>query len=449
MLHCGLKLFAAVAAIGLASTGPGAAQPTGFLDDTFFGDGKVTLAPSGDDPKLESAVAAPDGRLVVAGSRWISTGQNTLFWQALGDASSGALCSPASPGGGLFAHPRALAFDASGRLLVAGTASFPSSGYDGMILRYLYPGCTLDSTFSGDGVAYLPLNLFEHFYDLSIDSQGRIVAAGDILDGSSDQSLFVARLLANGNPDTSFSGNGWVEVDWGPGAEFGDIVVQADDRIIAGGTIDGGALGTLFVVARIDSSGALDPTFAEDGEFAFDFPFGEDDRLTDLVLDPVNGRVLATGSSQDTDTGTTRSVVARLTTTGALDPTFDGDGRWEDNIFDLESIVAVLLQSDGRILIAGDAADTGDSRDLFAYRLHADGGIDGSYGFFGVAAAAFDLGATNDDVAYAATLQAGRLVIVGSADSASGTVGAAARFWSDLIFADGFERGSTASWPGY
>ena len=39
MLHCGLKLFAAVAAIGLASTGPGAAQPTGFLDDTFFGDG--------------------------------------------------------------------------------------------------------------------------------------------------------------------------------------------------------------------------------------------------------------------------------------------------------------------------------------------------------------------------------------------------------------------------
>ena len=449
MLHRRLKFVAAVAAIGLAGTGPGAAQPTGFLDDTFFADGKVTLAPTGDNPRLRSAAAAPDGRLVVAGSRWIPSGLSTLFWQALSDDSGGTLCSPASPGGGLFASPQALAFDANGRLLVAGTASFPGSGYDGMILRFLYPACTLDSTFSGDGVAYFSLNLFEHFSDLALDSLGRIVAAGDILDASSDQSLFVARLLANGNPDTSFSGNGWVEIDWGPGGEFGDAVVQADDRIVAGGTIDGGALGTMFVVVRIDAGGALDPTFAEDGEFAFDFPFGENDRLTDLVLDPVSGRVLAAGSSEDTDTATTRSVVARLATTGTLDPTFDGDGRWEDNVFDLESLTAILLQSDGRILIAGDAADTGADRDLFAYRLHADGGIDGSFGFFGVTAAAFDLGGTNDDLGAAATLQAGRLVIVGSADSASGTVGAAARFWSDLIFADGFERGSPASWPGY
>lgn len=441
-----LRIAIGLVVLGLLRPALAVAQPTGFLDDGFFGDGTTTIATTGDNPKIRAAAAAPDGRLVVAGSRWFDDGESTLFWQALGDSSVGTLCSPVAPGGGLFATASALAFDSAGRLLIAGTASFPGSGYDGMILRYLYPACTLDSSFSGDGVQWFALSQFEHFHDLAIDSLGRIVAAGDRLDASSDQSLFVARLLANGNHDSSWSGNGWLEVDWGPGSEFGQVVVQADDRIVAGGTIDGGVLGTMFAVVRLDTNGGLDPSFGGDGEVAFDFPFGENDRLGDLVLEPVSGKVLAAGSSDDDDAGVTRSVVARLTTSGALDPTFDGDGRWEDNIFDLESIAAIELQSDGRILIAGDQANVGGDRDFFAYRLHPDGGIDSSYGFLGVTAAQFDLGGTNDDIALAATLQAGALVIAGSADNGSETVGAVARFWSDLIFADGFERASSTGW---
>lgn len=441
----------ALAILGSAVAGSAGAQATGFLDESFFGDGTTTIAPAGETRVIRAIAAAPDGRLVVAGSRWFDDGENTLFWQALGDGSAGALCSPVAPGAGLFATPSAIAFDAQGRLVVAGTATVAGgTGYDGMALRFLYPSCTLDTSFSGDGVVLTARSGADHFYDLDFDSLGRIVLVGDNLDGpGGDDVLLVARLTSTGAFDSSFSGNGWLEAHWGPGATFGRGVVQADDGVIAGGTVDGGALGTLFLVARLDTAGAFDPTFGGDGEIAFDFPFGEDDRLADLAVEPVTGKLLAVGSSDDTDLGVTRSVVARLTPNGALDPTFDGDGRWEDNVFDLETLAALVLQSDGKLLIAGHAANTGSDRDFFAYRLHPDGGIDSSFGFFGVTAAAFDLGGTNDDLARVACLQSGKLVIAGAADDGADSVGAVARFWSDLIFTDGFERGSTAGWGAH
>lgn len=447
LLHIAIWL----AAGGSVAGGRALAQPAGFLDDGFFGDGKTTIAPSGENRRITAVAAAPDGRLVVAGSRWLQTGENTLFWRALTDGSAGPLCSPAAPGGALFASPTAIAFDAQGRLLIAGTAAPPGgAGYDGMLLRYLYPGCTLDTTFSGDGVFLTGLSGTDHFYDIALDSLGRIVAVGVKLHGpTQDHALLVARLTSAGAFDGSFSGDGWLEALWGPGATFGQGAVQADDKVVAGGTIDGGALGTLFLLARFDTAGAFDPTFGSDGDVAFDFPFGEDDRLADIVIDPVSGKILVAGSSDDTDLGVTRSVVARLTPTGVLDSTFDGDGRWEESSFAFEEVTALVLQSDGKILIAGDAANPGGDREFFAYRLHPDGGADTGFGFFGVTAAQFDLGGTNDDLVRAACLQSGKLVVAGSADNGTDTVGAVARFWSELIFSDGFERGSSAAWGSH
>ncbi|MFN7952139.1 MAG: hypothetical protein U0610_10470 [bacterium] len=422
------------------------AEATGFLDTGFFSDGKITVAPSGGDPHANAVAAAPDGRVVIAGTRFFANGQSTLFWYSLSDTATGTICSPISPGGGLFASANAATFDSDGRLVVVGTASFAGTGYDVLILRYLYPACTLDSSFSGDGVYTVGLNQAEHLSDVAIDGQDRIVAAGDILDGSSNQRLLVLRLQINGTPDTSFSGDGRFDLDWGAGADFGQVVIQDDGKIVAGGTIDGGALGTVFAVVRLTSGGVLDSTFSGDGALAFDFPYGEDDRLTDLAIDPVTGRVLAAGASDDADTGTTRSAVARLTSTGTLDSTFDGDGVWVDNVYDVEAMASIVPQSDGRILLAGDAANVGADRNFFAYRLDHDGGVDSGFGFFGVSEVAFDLGGVDDDLGLAGGLQAGKLVIAGSAETAGETQAAVARLWSSFIFADGFERGSTRTW---
>ncbi len=430
----------------LAAAGAARAQATGFLDTGFFSDGKVTVAPSGGDPHVSAVAVAPDSRVVIAGTRFLANGQSTLFWYALSDSATGAICSPVSPGGGLFANANAATFDSDGRLVIVGTASFAGTGYDILILRYLYPACTLDSSFSGDGVYAIGLNQSEHLSDVAIDGQGRIIAAGDILEGSSDQRLLVVRMLENGTPDTSFSGDGRFDLDWGGGADFGQVVIQDDGKVVAGGTIDGGALGTVFAVVRLTSGGVLDPTFSGDGALAFDFPYGEDDRMTDLAIDPVTGRVLAAGGSDDVDTGTTRSAVARLTSAGVLDSTFDGDGVWVDNVYDLDAMAAIVPQTDGRILLAGDAANVGADRNFFAYRLDHDGGLDSGFGFFGVAEVAFDLGGADDDLGLAGGLQAGKLVVAGSAETAGESQAAVARLWSSFIFADGFERGSTRTW---
>jgi hypothetical protein len=76
-----------------------------------------------------------------------------------------------------------------------------------------------------------------------------------------------------------------------------------------------------------------------------------------------------------------------------------------------------------------------------------DGELDDSYDDNGVNRVEFDLVADGVDVARAATLSGGRLVVVGSAERVVDLSDfAVLRIETALIFTDGFERGSAAAW---
>lgn len=435
---CSLAItFLALTAFSL----PALAQVDGALDETFWFDGKVTLAYP---PYLSvtATVVAPDGRLVVVGERYDAGKEETLFWSILDDESLGTPCVPTSPGGGNDFRARAAAFDPQGRLVIAGEAEFPDP-VEGFALRYLYPACDLDEGFNLDGVYRTDLGE-AGFASIAFDTNSRLVLSGFYYI-TGEAGLLIVRLAQNGLFDLTFGNFGRVELPLEGSVSHPALAVQPDDRIVVGATILGPATYDFFVV-RLDPLGELDGTFGGDGTVEIDIAAGVDD-LRALVLDPVSGDILAAGQSGSV--ADAAFAVVRLESNGAPDASFDDDGIWTDTLWDEDQARSIQLQSDGKILVAGNAVHpgTGDY-DFLVYRLMPDGAPDNSFGFLGVAAVSFNVDARVNDQLFATALYAGKLVVAGTNHDPGGSEPHAvvARLWSDLIFTDGFEGASAGGW---
>ncbi len=134
---------------------------TGALDTTFNGTGKVTAGLSGADIAYDIAIQA-DGKIVVGGQTTEGTNvdpfQNNTDFAMMRFSASGAL-DPSFNGTGKVRTPissgttnvdagRALAVQADGRIVLAGSAATTSGAGDFAVARYLANGA-LDTTFNG------------------------------------------------------------------------------------------------------------------------------------------------------------------------------------------------------------------------------------------------------------------------------------------------------------
>src|SRR4051794_23755500 len=148
-----------------------------------------------------------------------------------------------------------VAVQTDGKIVVAG-----SSGGNFALARYGADG-TLDASFSGDGLVTTDLGGTDAGQDVAIQADGKIVVAG-----SSGGSFAVARYTAAGGLDTSFSGDGLQTTDFGAAAGGTAVAIQADGRIVVGGSSGGD-----FALARYDAQGGLDSSFSGDGKQTGDF----------------------------------------------------------------------------------------------------------------------------------------------------------------------------------
>lgn len=102
----------------------------------------------------------------------------------------------------------------------------------------------------------------------------------------------------------------------------GALALQADGRIIAAG-LSLGDVNEDFGLARNNPDGSLDTTFDSDGKVTTDF--GSNDSLSAIVIQP-DGRIVAAGIG-GTSLGERSFALARYNPDGSLDNTFDGDGK--------------------------------------------------------------------------------------------------------------------------
>ena len=94
---------------------------------------------------------------------------------------------------------------------------------------------------------------------------------------------------------------------------------------------------------------------------------------------------------------------------GDLDTSFDGNGKKTINFGGTDSANAVLVQSNGRIVVAGDGAG---ANSFCVARLRANGAFDTTFGSGG--RRTFDFGGDSGSLLGAALQPDGRIVLAGA-----------------------------------
>jgi uncharacterized delta-60 repeat protein len=162
-------------------------------------------------------------------------------------------------------------------------------------------------------------------------------------------SLNVARLNVNGSLDSSFGTGGQVMTQFPPDGVFAaGGLLQPDGRIVAVGI---GAEIVALKAARYNPDGSLDPSFGTGGTLTL--PLAQDFFVADVVLQ-ADGKLVIAGSffaGGSFDFG-----LVRLLPNGALDPSFDGDGVVTSDFGGDEQGSSVVVLGDGRIVLGGRRA---------------------------------------------------------------------------------------------
>src|SRR5262249_38797089 len=134
-------------------------------------------------------------------------------------------------------------------------------------------------------------------------------------------------------------------------------------------------------------------TFDNDGQQTIDFG-ASDNYCLGAAVDSAD-RVLVAGYAFNGYGSNTDFAVARLTSAGALDSTFDGDGEQTTGLVALSKAQghSTAIDSLGRVLVAGYASN-GSNDDFAVARYTAAGILDTS--FAGTGTVVFGFGASVD-----------------------------------------------------
>jgi uncharacterized delta-60 repeat protein len=209
-----------------------------------------------------------------------------------------------------------------------------------------------------------------------------------------------------GDLDTTFGSGGKKTVNFGGTDAARAVLVQPNGRVVAAG---GGGPASSFCVVRLRSAnGTLDPTFGSGGKRVVDLG-SDDESVYGAALQP-DGKIVLAGDSR------LQPAVVRLKANGALDTTFDGDGKKLFSWGAIGRVTAVVVAPNGKILLGGFSGPEGGN--IQVARMTAKGALDTTFGAGGIATV--DFGATEFGEAIARQAD-GRILVAGQS-SAGGAV---------------------------
>ena len=223
-------------------------------------------------------------------------------------------------------------------------------------LARLNPDGSLDSTFDiGLGI---PSN--KRINNLAIQSDGKLIIAGNFSSFNSIPVGNIARLNTDGSLDTTFNIQGA-----GTNNTISNIKLQTDGKILISGDFTTYNGMNAVRVARLNVDGSIDNTFNVGTGFS------HNPARFEIQSD---GKIILTGPFS-TVNGITRKSVARLNSDGSLDLSFDpGTG-----ILTSQNIFKIFVQADGKYLVGGSLQSyNGNPVNNFA-RLNHDGSLDTTF----------------------------------------------------------------------
>ena len=391
--------------------------------DTSFGTGGWTTVNFGNSDQGEAVIVDPDGKIVVAGT-WDGGLADFAVLRLNADGTRDTTFGGDGRvnltfGGGTFGgveRAYGLARQADGKYVVVGVTDAGGGVPNNFAITRLNADGTLDTSFSGDGKLTLDLGFEDQAHAVAIQADGRIVVAGQ---AASD--IAVVRLLPDGTLDPSFNdvpvptaenGDGIHRFSLGGTEAARAVAIQGNGAIVVAGFSDVGGTRD-FAVARLLPTGLLDPSFDGDGWTTVDFSWSETGEALLLLSD---GRMLVGGPA---DGGSADFAVAQLLPNGSLDPAFnpgvpsvsDFNGKFRTSFGSADFLTSMALQADGKIVLAGYTNSGGGvPQNVAVMRLTSEGVADASFAANG--RQSYDLGA--DEAAYGVAVQLnGAIVLAG------------------------------------
>ncbi|NJO00104.1 MAG: hypothetical protein HC875_41335 [Anaerolineales bacterium] len=264
----------------------------------------------------------------------------------------------------------------------------------------------LDPSFGNNGVVTTTIDSEALAYAMAIQADGKIIVAGASGTKFFNSNLAVSRYTITGSLDSTFGGDGVVTTSIGSNSSSRAVAVQPDGKIVAGGVSSG--IPDRFALARYTITGTLDNTFGNNGSVTT--TVGTNGSIMAIAIQP-DSKIIAVGSG--TSGGQTVFALARYTVTGSMDSTFGYNGIVTTPIGSNASGRAVVLQSDGKILVAGRSS-IGNLPLTFALtRYTITGSLDSTFGNSGVVTTSIG----NGDTGLGVTTQPdGKIIVVGASD---------------------------------
>jgi uncharacterized delta-60 repeat protein len=353
------------------------AVPAGGLDTAGFGVPNGYVITDTTHSVYVSAVAIrPNGKIIVAGD-----GGGNYFGLA-GYNPDGSKDAAFGNAGvvradfGVTAYARDVAVQQDARIIELGFIMTSYDTYDFALARYT-PDGWLDTSFDNDGKVVTDFGAYDMARSMGIQTDGKIIAAGYTYNGDV-YDFALARYNPDGSLDATFGSGGKVTTDFGQKVAAYDVTIQPDGKIVAAGITHPEEMQyhQNFVLARYNSDGSLDATFGSGGKLITDFGFST--TCNAIAVQP-DGKIIAAGFARFPNYELD-FFLARYNPDGSLDTDFGNAGQVVTAFDGVSEANAMALQPDGKIVLAGLA----DSPHTFALaRYNPDGSLDTSFGIQG------------------------------------------------------------------
>lgn len=264
---------------------------------------------------------------------------------------------------------RALAVDDEDRIYVAGSLQVDASDWGDMIVQRLHADGSLDTSFNLTGTVVFDFTPFELFVGIDLVPPDRLRLGGA---RTTLEDPLVLGLLDTGSLDTAFGQQG---IGLKPLVGENYPRAMATDPVDGSYYIIGDDYGDTLYVAKFTAEGLPDTTFGGDGHIQL--PPATYGNAMDGAVDPLHrlvvvGNIRAAGLNDDS-----AAAIWQIQSDGSLDTSFGTGG-----VLILDDVVAtavgegangVVIGSDGSRYVTGFVEDAGGASDLVVWKIDDQG----------------------------------------------------------------------------
>ena len=200
-------------------------------------------------------------------------------------------------------------------------------------------------------------------FDIAIQSDNKVIVSGQFSLYKNNAANNLARINTDGSFDNTFAiGTGF------NGTIYSVAVQPSDDKVIVLGDFTSYNGSPVKEIVRLNTDGSLDTTFSN--TISFDGTMGNFNgaQATDLFVQ-ADGKIFVGGQFTSFN-GTPREALLRLNSDGTLDTTFVTQGTGFDDVSsDAITVGGVATQSDGKLWVASFTQQYNSISTPFLFRL--------------------------------------------------------------------------------